>query len=444
MLDKMVHWIYGRFSDRGIVGSGEVEESLSKLYPGQKTEQLRQQFYEEKIKLVLLVCLAGIVFGAMAKVFAGKQGVLLDGNKILRGDYDSGTKKVKLICERNGEKVPFQIELMPRQLTTQEVLSLVAAFRGEIEHLILGENKDLQRVTQPLMLVDYYEAYPFEVSWRSEEPNLLDDSGKLGLLLEEEQVRLTYTLRYGEYENRGELSVTLCPPDRTELEQAIVELTLYLRQQEANKRKQEAFLLPNEWGEQKLSWSEEKKDYSTLLWAATPLLALGLFFMKDQDLRKELEERASQLKQAYPELVHKLVLYIGAGMSVRGALNKIAGDYEKKRDAGGATEYWGEELLLLSRQLHAGTLEEVAIDHFGRRAGVREYIRLSTLLVQNRRRGNRELVSRLLEEADKSLEEQLLAVRKSGEEAGTKLLIPMVCLLGIVMVIIMVPAFGTL
>ena len=100
--------------------------------------------------------------------------------------------------------------------------------------------------------------------------------------------------------------------------------------------------------------------------------------------------------------------------------------------------------MLLCRQLRAGTMEDIAIDSFGRRVGVREYIRLSTLLVQNRKRGNQELLSRLLDEADTSLEEQLLNVRKSGEEAGTKLLIPMVCMLGIVMVIIMVPAFGTI
>lgn len=310
--------------------------------------------------------------------------------------------------------------------------------------MILGENADYEHVITPLNLLDSYDGYPFEVSWESEDSKVLDSGGKIGTLLQDREILLHYTLRYGQYEYKEEIPLVLRPPDRTKEEQRALELAHYLEQEEESSRGQDSLVLPEEWQGSEIAWSVEGKDYSTVLWCMTPILAVLLFFLKDQDIQKDLENRTDRLRQEYPELVHKLVLYIGAGMSVRGAFAKIAGEYEKRRGTSSEESFCGEELVLLCRQLRAGTMEDIAIDSFGRRVGVREYIRLSTLLVQNRKRGNQELLSRLLEEADTSLEEQLLNVRKSGEEAGTKLLIPMVCMLGIVMVIIMVPAFGTI
>lgn len=51
---------------------------------------------------------------------------------------------------------------------------------------------------------------------------------------------------------------------------------------------------------------------------------------------------------------------------------------------------------------------------------------------------------RLREENDNAIREQINRSRQIGEEASTKLLVPMVMMLGIVMVIIMIPAFGTM
>lgn len=64
--------------------------------------------------------------------------------------------------------------------------------------------------------------------------------------------------------------------------------------------------------------------------------------------------------------------------------------------------------------------------------------------MQNLKRGNSTLLERLREEADKAGEERLMHSRRLGEEAGTKLLVPMVLMLAVVMVMIMVPAFSTM
>ena len=59
----------------------------------------------------------------------------------------------------------------------------------------------------------------------------------------------------------------------------------------------------------------------------------------------------------------------------------------------------------------------------------------------NIRKGNSELLSLLSEESKKAFEERMEKVRKTGEEAGTKLLMPMIIMLVIVMIMIMIPAY---
>ena len=50
----------------------------------------------------------------------------------------------------------------------------------------------------------------------------------------------------------------------------------------------------------------------------------------------------------------------------------------------------------------------------------------------------------LQEESEKAMQEDLQFRKKIGEEAETKLLIPMVMMLGIVMLLVMLPAFSSL
>ena len=145
------------------------------------------------------------------------------------------------------------------------------------------------------------------------------------------------------------------------------------------------------------------------------------------------------MKHEYSEIVRKIALYVGAGMTVRASFQKIAGDAMGKEDANPVYM----EMLFTCRELKSGISEEEAYERFGRRTGVQKYIQMSTLLQQNIKRGSANLLGRLREEADNAAVERLQACRKRGEEATTKLLVPMVLMLLVVMVVIMLPAFSS-
>jgi hypothetical protein len=88
----------------------------------------------------------------------------------------------------------------------------------------------------------------------------------------------------------------------------------------------------------------------------------------------------------------------------------------------------------------SGVPEGLAYVEYGRRCGLREYRKLGTLLEQNMRKGAKGLARLLEQESAESFEQRKNYARQLGEEAGTKLLLPMIMMLLIVMVIIMLPA----
>ena len=158
--------------------------------------------------------------------------------------------------------------------------------------------------------------------------------------------------------------------------------------------------------------------------------SVGVFFLMDKDLEDQVKKRREWLQLGYPDLVHGLALYLVSGMTIRAAFGRL-----------GKTN---ELAAYAFREMQAGVSEQTAYEHFGKRAGPREYVKLSTLLCQNLKKGSGTLLSRLEEEAILAADGRIQSGKRLGEEAETKLLIPMVMLLSMVMLMIMIPAFSVM
>ena len=84
------------------------------------------------------------------------------------------------------------------------------------------------------------------------------------------------------------------------------------------------------------------------------------------------------------------------------------------------------------------------MEHFGKRIQLLPYLKFSSLLSQNLMKGSKGLLELLEYEALDAFEERKQMTKRLAEEASTKLLAPMMAMLGLVMVIIMVPAMMAL
>lgn len=169
-------------------------------------------------------------------------------------------------------------------------------------------------------------------------------------------------------------------------------------------------------------------------------MAMAVYFLGDEDLKKEIRKREEQMQLTYPELVSKLSIYLGAGMTLKMAWEKISTDYEKvKADKEKNPVY--EEMNIACQEMRSGIPEIRAYEQFGKRCGIQLYSKFSALLIQNLKKGSTKLSPLLKEESRLAFEERKNAARKAGEEAGTKLLIPMMMMLCVVMLMILLPAF---
>ena len=69
-----------------------------------------------------------------------------------------------------------------------------------------------------------------------------------------------------------------------------------------------------------------------------------------------------------------------------------------------------------------------------------EYKKCASLLSQNVQKGAGGMLAALNQEAVNAFEERKAVARKKGEEAQTRMLLPMIMMLVVVMILVMVPA----
>ncbi|MBQ7372784.1 MAG: type II secretion system F family protein [Blautia sp.] len=199
------------------------------------------------------------------------------------------------------------------------------------------------------------------------------------------------------------------------------------------------YYLPKEWDGKALEWTSAADHTGTLI-AALSLFAAAVALVRKtrEDLEKQ-RKREEELLKDYPGLVMKFTLLIQAGMTVRRAFQKIALDYRRKQKKKKQAAY--EEILTVCYEMESGVSEMEAYRHFGERCGQMKYKTFSTLLIQNLQKGSKRLADMLETESQEAWEERKRKARVLGEIASTKLLVPMVLMLLVVMALIMIPAF---
>ena len=173
------------------------------------------------------------------------------------------------------------------------------------------------------------------------------------------------------------------------------------------------------------------------------MIGILLYALQKQNIRKAEEERKKQMIEDYPEVISKLTLYLGAGMTVKKAWRKITEGYMKEKEDENE-RYVYEEMRQTCHEMDSGVTEAEGYENFGRRCDLQSYIRLGAQVSQNLRQGAEGLSELLKLESIQAFEERKARAKRLGEEAGTKLLLPMFLMLAVVLIIVIVPAFLTM
>jgi len=213
------------------------------------------------------------------------------------------------------------------------------------------------------------------------------------------------------------------------------ELLAYVNEIEKKSRKEDSFSLPLSYKGKEITW-EAKKDYTPyFLVVLGGILAALIYKEPDWELEKERKKRQEKLVSQYPQLVGILTTFLESGMSLRYAITRIA----EEQLAG--EEPLKSEVNKLSTRIKRGESLPAALQAFSGGCGIRQYRKFSSLLLQNLEKGNSGLLQMLDMEVQETEAMRLTLAKRRGEQAQTKILLPLTLLLGLVIVIIMAPAF---
>ena len=152
-------------------------------------------------------------------------------------------------------------------------------------------------------------------------------------------------------------------------------------------------------------------------------------FLVDTSLKESIEKRRRSIQMEFPEFVNKLTLLVNAGMTISKAWEKIINENTKEH-------ILYDEMRYSLMEIKAGKPEAVAYEEFARRCRVKEVTKFVSVIVMNLKRGGSKVVPVLKAQGNECWEMRKNAARQLGEEASTKILIPlMIMFMGIVLIV---------
>lgn len=175
----------------------------------------------------------------------------------------------------------------------------------------------------------------------------------------------------------------------------------------------------------------DKLDMSYLVFAVVALLLA--FYVPDRTLDERIKKRNFYIQYDFPDFLNKLVLLINAGMTANRAWEKIVHDRKN------VTPLY-EELGATYLEIKNGKAEEAAYEDFARRCRVKEITKFVAAMIQNLKKGNGELVALLKLQSNECWQLRKNMARKLGEEASTKLVLPLMIMFVGILIIVVLPA----
>ena len=395
-----------------------------------------KQIFSDKLKYWLIV-MAGFILFIVCSTFLNNTEV---SNYIQRPYVDEDDTEVKIEVEgllEGSQKI--EIPVSKRVYSNEEVKEAMKKGMDEILKILPGENTSLQNITTDLNPVSELSDLGLSVKWDFGDSDIIDIQGKVDNenLGESVDIDIGVTLSYESYEESYVIPARVMPKPLTADESLIKRFKDYISVADKKSVGESGFYLPESFEGKKLVYHLEDGMNFHLIWIMGIIVAILLYLREKNNDRQKLEKKKRELLKDYPDIVSKLIVFIGAGLSVRQSWEGIVKDYESENKE---KRYAYEEMAKSLARLKTGTPENVVYKEFGRSCLLRQYMKLASLLEQNRKSGISTLSTLLGMESQSAWEERLNLAKREGEELNTKLLLPLFMMLLIVMMMIIVPA----
>ena len=399
-----------------------------------------RQIFQDKIKY-WLTATAGFVLFIICSTFLKPSN---QSNYIVRPYVDEDDTEVKIEVEgllEGSQKI--EIPVSKRVYSQEEAKEAIKKGIDEILKILPGENTSLQNITTNLNPVSELSDLGLSVKWDFGDGDIIDIQGNVNNenLSESVDIDIGVDISYESYEESYVIPARVLPKPLSADESLIKRFKDHISSADKKAVGEAGFYLPESFEGKKLVYHLEDSMNFHLIWIMGIIVAILLYLREKNGDRQKLEKRKRELLKDYPDIVSKLIVFIGAGLSVRQSWEGIVKDYESEnKEKRYAKRYAYEEMSKSLARLKTGTQENIVYKDFGRSCLLRQYMKLASLLEQNRKSGISGLSTLLNMEAQSAWEERLNLAKREGVELNTKLLLPLFMMLLIVMMMIVVPA----
>lgn len=422
-------------------------EYVESLYPREDKADILRRIWKKRLTALGILFLAAAAVWLYCFLSKPQESVLKDGKYLLRQEEDSVVDLE--VSGREGDRIwqkNISLNVRQRKFTAQEKEELDRKLEDCVVLKLRGDNDSLENVTKPLRFATELPGTDAVLEWSWDEEYIRENGSLSAAGIPPGGVDTDIMLKasWRNWERTRYFNVHLMPPELSQEKRQIREAKLVLKQTLKDTAFQEMVALPDKAGSMKLDYriAGEKKSYVPVCFILGLILLIPLFWREKQ--KKDLAARTEQMILDYPGLVNKVMLLLGAGLTFRKAVERLGIEYEEKRREGAAIHYAYEELCIMMQEMRDGVSEGKALERFGRKCRLMPYLKFSSVIAQNLKKGAEGILELLEKESLEAAQQRRERVLQMGETAGTKLLFPMMVMLGLVMGIIMVPAFMTL
>lgn len=402
-----------------------------------------EQFFMKQGKIILSEVIIGIfllIILIFSSLFSSKYIVL---NRNLFGE---GTKEVQISLKKDKKNKKIIYRLGEQELSTTEIKKIYKEFFKKLKKEMAGANKGLDKVTRSLNLPENLEGYPFEITYETSEDGYIFLDGALN---KKEQQKLkkgefyttyiTAQISYRQYRQSKRYKVEIFPKEDTYRYDLFSKVEQYLKRKEQKDRYGTQIKIPSSYKGIKIG--NGQKGVGS--WCVLVLfITLGLFIPVHNyiSLREKGDECQVEAERDFPVIVHLLTLYMGAGLSFYSAVRRITYNYQSQKKENEQKKYAFEKIIFMERQMNNGISQKEACHNWGMQFRTDSYQKLSLILIQSFTKGAKEALILMETEEKEAFRKRVDRARKEGEEAATRLLFPMILLLGEVMLLVMYPA----
>lgn len=409
------------------------------LYPNKEETKEYYCFLCKRISYIILVVLGVSIISILYQISETKESYFISDTTIQKPSI--GTKKIELDYKvKKGTKGKLSFVLKAAKKTGEELEIYLEHIRGVIEKKMLSENSSVEQALSNLNFIEEIDG--FSIVWNFDHIIIrADGSFNQENLLKDGTITTVYAVLdyYGD-KIEFQIPLLIFPKKENQEIELKKEIEEVIQKTVENNIYNPVLELPKETKGDSILWSKTKEYGTQKLIIFGVALSICLWFAAEKELKKKEEIRKKQMMLDYSDIISKLTLLLSAGMTIRAAWERITIDYQNYKRI---TEfhYAYEEMCITVHELELGVAEVAAYESFGKRCAILPFMKFSTILVQNLKKGTKSIIPLLEQEVLTAFSERKELAKKLGEEASTKLLGPMMIQLIIVLLLILIPAF---